>query len=62
VDFPDVSRKAVRVIVYVGDSKLKTKLDQTWESGYAVGFQPLVAFVMSQLPQNEIVEEQSAAR
>lgn len=36
---------------------MKTKLDQTWESGYAVGFQPLVAFVMSQLPQNEIVEE-----
>ena len=55
--FPDVSRKAVRVVVYAGNSKLKTKLDQTWESGYAVGFQPLVAFVMSQLPQNEVVEE-----
>ncbi len=56
-DFTDVSRKAVRVVVYTGNSKLKTKLDQTWESGYAVGFQPLVAFVMSQLPQNEVVEE-----
>ncbi len=56
-DFSDVSRKAVRVIVYMGNSKVKTKLDQTWESGYAVGFQPLVAFVMSQLPQNEVVEE-----
>ncbi|MCI0700980.1 MAG: putative DNA binding domain-containing protein [Planctomycetia bacterium] len=56
-DFSDISRKAVRVVVYQGNSKVATKLDQTWESGYAVGFQPLVAFVMSQLPQNEIVEE-----
>ncbi len=56
-DFPDISRKAVRVVVYTSISKMKTKLDQTWESGYAVGFQPLVAFVMSQLPQNEVVEE-----
>ena len=56
-DFPEVSRKAVRVVVYSGNSKVRTKLDQTWESGYAVGFRPLVAFVMSQLPQNEVVEE-----
>ena len=56
-DFPEVSRKAVRVVVYSGNSKVSTKLDQTWESGYAVGFRPLVAFVMSQLPQNEVVEE-----
>jgi len=56
-DFPDVARKAVRVVVYTDNSKLQTKLDHTWESGYAVGFQALVAFVMSHLPQNEIVEE-----
>lgn len=56
-DFPDIARKAVRVVVYTDSSKVTTKLDQTWESGYAVGFRPLVAFVMSQLPQNEIVEE-----
>ena len=56
-DFPEVSRKAVRIVVYSGNSKVKTKLDQTWESGYGVGFQPLVAFVMGQLPQNEVVEE-----
>ncbi|MFQ3592852.1 MAG: ATP-binding protein [Gemmataceae bacterium] len=56
-DFPDVSRKAARVVVYSTSSKSKTKLDQTWESGYATGFRPLVAFVMAQLPQNEVVEE-----
>lgn len=57
VDFPDVSRKAARVVVYSTESKSKTKLDQTWESGYANGFRNLVAFVMSQLPQNEVVQE-----
>lgn len=56
-DFPDVSRKAARVVVYATNSKAKTTLDHTWESGYAVGFQALVGFVMAQLPQNEVVEE-----
>lgn len=56
-DFPDVARKAARVVVYLANSKIKTKLDQIWESGYAAGFQALVGFVMAQLPQNEIVEE-----
>lgn len=54
--FPDISRKAPRVVVYSGNSKLKTKLDQLGGKGYAVGFQGLVQFVMSQLPQNEVVE------
>lgn len=56
-DFPDVARKAARVVVYTGTSKLETRLDQTEVKGYAVGFHGLVHFVISQLPQNEIVEE-----
>jgi predicted HTH transcriptional regulator len=56
-DFPDVSRKAPRVVVYSGPSKLETKLDQTGTRGYAVGFQGLVRFVMTQLPQNEVIED-----
>ena len=55
--FPDVSRKAPRVVVYAGESKLDTRLDQTGGRGYAVGFQGLVLFVMSQLPQNEVIED-----
>jgi predicted HTH transcriptional regulator len=54
--FPDLARKAPRVVVYDGTSKLKTKLDQPGTMGYAVGFPGLVEFVMSQLPQNEVVE------
>jgi predicted HTH transcriptional regulator len=56
-DFPDVSRKAPRVVVYSGASKLETRLDQTGNRGYAVGFQRLVHFVMTQLPQNEVIED-----
>lgn len=56
-DFPDVSRKAARVVVYMGNDKFETKLDQLGNKGYAVGFQGLVQFIMEQLPQNEIIED-----
>ena len=53
--FPDLARKAPRVIVYSGNSKLETKLQQFGAKGYATGFQGLVDFVMGQLPQNEVL-------
>ena len=56
-DFPDVARKAPRVVVYTGTSKMDTRIDQTFTRGYAVGFQDLVRFVMAQLPQNEVIED-----
>ena len=56
-DFPDIARKAPRVVAYSGNSKLDTKLDQLGTKGYAVGFQGLVQFVMNQLPQNEVIED-----
>lgn len=45
------------MVVYSGASKLETKLDQVGTRGYAVGFQGLVRFVMTQLPQNEVIED-----
>ncbi len=56
-DFPDIVRKAPRVVVYTENNKLETRLDQTGTKGYAVGFQGLVQFVMNQLPQNEVIED-----
>lgn len=56
-DFDDLARKAPRVVVYNGNSKLDTKLDQTGAKGYAVGFQGLIRFIMGQLPQNEVIED-----
>ena len=55
-DFPDVTRKAPRLVVYSGISKLETRLDQMFTRGYAVGFQELIRSVMTQLPQNETIE------
>lgn len=54
--FPDISRKAARVIVYAGESKMQTVSDVTGEKGYAVGFAGLVQYVMDKLPQNEVIE------
>ena len=55
-NFPDIKRKAPRVIVYDGESKLKTKLDAPGEKGYAVGFSGLIDYIMGLLPQNEVIE------
>ncbi|WP_300319666.1 ATP-binding protein [Accumulibacter sp.] len=56
-DFEELARKAPRVVVYMGTSKVETKLDQVGTKGYAVGFQGLIRFIMGQLPQNEVVED-----
>ena len=56
-DFEELARKAPRVVVYSGASKLETKLDQVGMKGYAVGFQGLIRFIMGQLPQNEVIED-----
>ncbi len=56
-DFEGVKRKAARVVVYAGDSKLNTESDLTGEKGYAVGFKGLVQYVMGKLPQNEVIED-----
>jgi ATP-dependent DNA helicase RecG len=55
--FERLARKAPRVIVYEGISKLKTKLDRSGVKGYAVGFQGLVEFINSLVPSNEFIEE-----
>lgn len=54
-DFNEVARKAPRVIVYDGNSKLKTIREQVGNLGYAVGFRGLVQFVESQTPANEVI-------
>lgn len=56
-DFPDISRKAARVIVYNGSNEANMKLEQEGTKGYAGSFQGLLKFVMSQLPQSEIIEQ-----
>ena len=54
--FPELQRRATRIIVYNGNSKLDTKLERQSKRGYAIGFQNLVRFIGEQLPQNEVIE------
>ena len=56
-EFESIKRKAARVVVYSGDSKLETESDIAGEKGYAVGFQGLVQYVMGKLPQNEVIKD-----
>ncbi len=53
--FSDLSRKAVRVIVYEGTTKSKVKggKDTTFRKGYASGFNDLVDYIYDQLPASE---------
>lgn len=56
-DFADLSRKAVRVVVYDGLNKLKSRREQEGTKGYAISFQGLMDFVKSLLPQSEVIEQ-----
>ncbi len=46
-DFPDLSRKAVRIVVYDGLNKAKTKQEREGTKGYAISSQAVMEFVMS---------------
>jgi predicted HTH transcriptional regulator len=56
-DFPQLSRKAVRVVVYDGVNESKTRQEREETAGYAITFQDLLQFVMSLLPQSEVIEQ-----
>jgi ATP-dependent DNA helicase RecG len=53
--FKGLSRKAVRVIVYEGNGRLKTIREQEGGKGYASGFEGLMEFINALLPRNEVV-------
>ncbi len=55
--FDGLGRRAPRVIVYEGKSKLKTKSDKPGTKGYAIAFQGLVEFIDGLVPSNEVIEQ-----
>lgn len=59
-DFGRLGRKAIRVIKYSGDGRFN--IERQWEDapatrGYAMSFEAAVAFVNSQVEQNEPIEQ-----
>ena len=55
-NFESLARKAVRLIVYDGNSKIHTKRDITGVKGYAVAFKLLIQYIMGQIPAKEVIE------
>ena len=56
-DFRSLSRKAMRVIIYRGNSRIETIKEQMGGRGYASGFEELIAYINGLLPSNEIIEQ-----
>jgi len=55
--FPSLKRKAVRVIVYNGKSRVETQKEQVGGKGYASGFNGLIELIMSSIPSSEVIEK-----
>ena len=53
--FPSLSRKVVRLIVYDGKGRLTTLREQVGQKGYASGFEDLISFLTALLPRNEFI-------
>lgn len=54
-DFETVARKAVRVVQYEGNNKVKTLRDITGQFGYANGFERLLNYLSGLLPEHELI-------
>ncbi|RLJ19732.1 transcriptional regulator [bacterium endosymbiont of Escarpia laminata] len=54
-DFRNMKRKAVRVILYKGESRVETIREQEGAKGYASGFEGLIGFITNLLPSNEVI-------
>ena len=52
-DFDNLSRKAIRVVVYKGKNKVETIREQIFYKGYAISFQEAIDWIDGQLPANE---------
>jgi predicted HTH transcriptional regulator len=53
--FQRLSRKAIRVVVYKGTSRIETEREFINYKGYATSFGEVIDLVNSQLPQNELI-------
>jgi ATP-dependent DNA helicase RecG len=56
-DFRSLRRKAMRVILYRGTSRVETLKEQVGTKGYACGFEGMIGFINGLLPANEVIEQ-----
>lgn len=55
--FKHLERKAVRVVEYDGEGRVRTKREHQGHMGYAAGFEGLISFLKGMLPENEVIGE-----
>lgn len=56
-DFPELARKAIRVIHYQGTNKVDTLDELVGQRGYAVGFEGLIGYLKKVLPHSEVIKQ-----
>lgn len=54
-DFRTLARKALRVVLYKGESRVETVREQEGSKGYAAGFEGLISSITNLLPSNEVI-------
>ncbi len=54
-DFPQLKRKAMRVVQYRGKGRTETLREQEGARGYASGFEGLISYINGLLPANEVI-------
>lgn len=55
--FTHLKRKAVRVIQYKDNSKIKTLKEIEGKRGYAIGFEGLIEYINNIIPSNEVIKQ-----
>lgn len=55
-DFRTLRRKAMRVIIYRGNDRIKSIKEELVDKGYANGFEGLVDYINNVLPSNEVIK------
>jgi predicted HTH transcriptional regulator len=56
-EFGSLKRKAVRVVVYKGQDRIRAEREQLGRKGYASGFEELVEFINALIPRNEVIRQ-----
>ena len=54
-DFDRIGRKAMRVVQYEGNNRLRTLKDETQDEGYAIAFEAMIKYINALLPSAEVI-------
>lgn len=56
-DFQNVSRKAIRLVIYKSNDRIETIREIVGNKGYVAGFNGLIDYIFKLLPSNEVISK-----